>query len=857
MDFRTTTMEWFRRLLYFMNRRKLERELQEEMKAHREMMSKPRDFGNMLRLREESQDMWGWAWLDDFQRDCVYAFRSLTRTPVFTLASILMLAVGIGLNLTVFQVGNTFFLQPLPLKALDSLVRFDRKSPRFQRNTIPYEAIRFISTHQTVLSDVMMKSKTTVRWSDDVQAQPVAFVSSNWFSGLGYGAIQGRALSEGIDDLPGAPPAIVISEWFWKQKLGGVPGVVGSMTKLNDRTATIVGIVPGNVEEFSPTAARIWLPIEQISYFIPGSDFRTRWDTGPEMYARLKAGVSPAFARDTLRPVMADLASQRADAIQSGEWLEPFSGRVRFEDPARSRGDQMRLLSFSLLAGLTLLVACANLGNLVLSRNLARMQEIRIRMALGASRSKVLRHLLAESVALAGLGCVGGLAVCSVAQRLFFLSIEVPFLPGLTMDWRMAAATLIIGLFTMATIGLMPAWRLSRKDEGAFAKSSLYVSTNRFSQTRMRNVLVGLQVMLSCVLLVVGGGLTREMRRAAASPRIAFETVAVMEVALDQFGIRNDAARAYWRGVEHVLAMSPEVERTSLVEFAPFGQTSEQGTYKKDAPGLSVIFNRVDASYFALFGIPVLAGRTFESNDDTQAVIISKRLAEKMYGGIDAVGKPFPKGNPNARVIGVVADAQTTGPKDNTSAQQYRPLSEDGFGNYRLVVRAKHDPRSLLPVFKTAARAGGSGVTPSIHLLRDDYERANRANRTVDLTIVAMALIALAIASLGIFGVVSYSVALRQKEFGIRLAIGANRRSIVALVLGNLLRPVLSGILLGIGVSVLARLVLGSIAITKTSEPLVLVGVVVIMLMVTGLATLLPTLRALRANAIDILRWDS
>jgi len=221
------------------------------------------------------------------------------------------------------------------------------------------------------------------------------------------------------------------------------------------------------------------------------------------------------------------------------------------------------------------------------------------------------------------------------------------------------------------------------------------------------------------------------------------------------------------------------------------------------------------------------------------------------------VGKPFPKGNPNARVVGVVADAQTTGPKDNTSAQQYRPLSEDSFGNYRLVVRAKHDPRSLLPVFKTAARAGGSGVTPSIHLLRDDYERANRANRTVDSTIVAMALIALAIASLGIFGVVSYFVALRQKEFGIRLAIGANRRSIVALVLGNLLRPVLSGILLGIGVSVLARLVLGSIAITKTSEPLVLVGVVVIMLMVTGLATLLPTLRALRANAIDILRWDS
>src|SRR4026207_2441737 len=177
MDFRTTTMEWFRRLLYFMNRRKLERELQEEMKAHREMMSKPKDFGNMLRLREESQDMWGWAWLDDFQRDCVCAFRSLRRTPVFTQASILMLAVGIGLNLTVFQLGNSFFLQPLPLRVLDSLVRFDGKSPRLQSTIVPYEAIQFIETHQALLSDVMMKAKTTVLWGDDVQAQPVAFVS--------------------------------------------------------------------------------------------------------------------------------------------------------------------------------------------------------------------------------------------------------------------------------------------------------------------------------------------------------------------------------------------------------------------------------------------------------------------------------------------------------------------------------------------------------------------------------------------------------------------------------------------------------------------------------------------------------
>jgi predicted permease len=850
-------MEWLRRLWYLINSRKLERELQEEMEAHREMMREPKDFGNTLRLREESRDVWGWNWLDDLQRDVAHAFRSLGRTPVFALASVVMLTVGIALNLTVFQLGNTFFLRPLLLKDLNSLVRFDRKSAQFQSNTIPYEAIQFIATHQNVLSNVMMKKRATVLWADDVQAQSVAFVSSNWFSSLGYGAIEGRVLSEGIDDLPGAAPAIVISEWFWKQKLGGIPGIVGSTTRINDRTATIVGIAPANAEEFTPSAARIWLPIEQISYFVPGNDLVTRWNTGPEMYARLKPGVSLGFARDALRPVMADVGSQRSDVFQNGEWLEPFSALTRFRDPAHSRGDQMLVLFLSLLAGMTLLVACANLGNLVLSRNIARLQEIRIRMALGASRSKVMRHLLAESALLAAVGCVGGLVVCSVTQRVFLLSIDTPFIPSMTMDWRMATVTLLVGLFATATIGLIPAWRLSRKDQGAL-KSSLYVSAGRFSQTRVRNVLVGLQVMLSCVLLVVGGLLIREMQSAAAAPRIAFENVVAMDVALDQFGIRGDAAREYWRNVVQVLSTSPEVDRVSILESVPFGQTSEYGTYKKDAPGLSVVSNSVDPNYFALFGIPVLAGRTFENGDDVQGgVIISKRLAERMYGGFDAVGKRFPKSNPFATVVGVVDDAQTTGPRDNTSAQRYRPLHTDGFGSYRLVVRAKRDPRSLLPVLKNAAHAGGANITPAIHFLRDDYERSDRANRTFDFTIVAMAFIALVIASFGIFGVVSYSVALRQKEFGIRQAIGANRRAIVALVLSNLLRPVIPAILLGVGISALARMVLGSFALMRTLDPFVLLGVVVLMLAITGLAALLPTLRALRADAIDVLRWDS
>ena len=849
-------MEWLRRVWYFMNRRKLERELQDEMDAHRAMMREPKAFGNTLRLREESRDIWGWNWLDDLRRDFSYSLRSLRRTPVFMLASIVMLGVGIGLNLTVFELGNAFFLSPLPLKDLDSLVRFDRKSPQYQTNKVPYPAIRFIAAHGSVLSDVMSREKTTMVWADDTRT-PGAFVSSNWFSGLGLDPIHGRVLSEGIDDLSGAAPAAVISEWFWKEKLGGNPGIVGSTTQINGRNATVVGIVRANIDEISPSAPRVWLPIEQLPYFMPGSDLQTRWDTGPEMYARLRPGVSPNIAREALRPVMTDLASQHPEAIRNTEWLEPFTGRTRFRDPVLARGDQMQVLFLSLLTGITLLVACANLGNLILSRNIGRFHEMGIRVALGASRATVMRHLLTESVLLTGFGCAGGLVLCTIALRAFTASVDLPFFSTLSLDWRTAVATLSVGLFTTASVGLMPAWRLSRKASGTSLKGSPYLSAHGLSQSRLRNVLVGLQVMCSFVLLVIGVLVVREMQRAASAPRLAFENVAAMEVALDQFGIRKDAAREYWRTVTRVLSTSPEVDRVSIVESVPFGQTSEQGSFKKDAPGLPVVSNRVDSNFFGLFGVSFLAGRTFDDSDDSQtSVIISRRLAEKMYGVVDVVGKPFPKTRPTATIVGVVADAQTMSPRDTSGAQRYSPLRPDDFGHYRLVVRAKRDPRVLLPVLKTAAQSADSNLVPGIHLIRSDYEQASRAGRTLDLMFVGMAFIALSIASFGVFGVVSYAVTSRQKEIGIRLAVGANRRAIVVLVLSDLIRFVVPAILLGAGASLLARTLLNNILLIGTLDPLVVSGVVVLMLATTGLAALFPTLRAVRADAINVLKPD-
>ena len=330
--------EWARRLWYLVNRRRFEDALRNEMDAHRERMQRPAKFGNVLKLREEARDAWGWKWLDDLGRDVRLSSRTLRRSPMFTVTSVLILSLAIGVNLAMFQMVNAALLRPLPLRDLSTLVRFDHRAPTFSSNGVPYPMAAFVDTHNTVLSAVMMRHRVEVAWGDlGEQRIDAAFVSANWFDELGASAARGRLLGH-VDAASDAGAAVVVSYDFWMRQLAGRPDVAGSTIRVNDQVATVVGVAGMNFPDVGLDLPSIWMPIAQAGQFIPGSRVGIDWTTGVEMFARVRPGISLETVRASLRTVLAGLREQEPTHVAADEWLEPAPGTARFLS-ARSAAD--------------------------------------------------------------------------------------------------------------------------------------------------------------------------------------------------------------------------------------------------------------------------------------------------------------------------------------------------------------------------------------------------------------------------------------------------------------------------------------------------------------------------------------
>ncbi len=376
------TGEWLRRIWYLLHRERLDRELGLEMEAHRELMGEPKEFGNSLRLREESRDVWGWNWIDDLWRDLRFGCRTLRHSLAFSVGAVLILGLGIGLNLATFQLLDTLFWSPPKLRDPASLVRFVWRTSMTGGSTVPYPVARVLAANSNALSAVLVRMDASdvggVVWADDTSPNlRASFVSANWFSEIDYRPLRGRVFQEGTDDAPDAPPVVVISRGLWTSRFNEDPSIVGTTVKINNRPATIVGVVPPNIVPGHDSA--FWMPVAQIDYFIPGTPVKTSWafqTNRAEIYGRLKSGVSLAVARDASRGVMDEVAVEHPDQMRPGGWLEPFSAVTYFRDTERAQRD---LISFTIAGGtltlLILLIACANLSNLMLSRTTNRLRD--------------------------------------------------------------------------------------------------------------------------------------------------------------------------------------------------------------------------------------------------------------------------------------------------------------------------------------------------------------------------------------------------------------------------------------------------------------------------------------------------
>jgi len=358
--------ELWRRLYFLINRRRLERELAEEMAAHRDMMSTElrTEFGNALRLREESRDAWGWMWLDRLGQDLRYGVRMLRKSPLFTLAAIGVLALGIGVNIGAFQLFNLLLLKPLPVREPETIYSFSRCNQNNISNGIPYPEVEFLRKNGAPLAALIAIKGGELSWEDSATDRVHAqFVSANYFTELGAGAAWGRTLSASIDENPSADPAVVLSYGFWQRRFGSDPSVVGKVIRLNKKPVTVAGVALFDFTGLQPDNIDLWAPIHRQPYLVEGSKLLIDYESGVLLYGRLKPGMSPRATEDSLRPFVTTLREQHPTIFWDGEFLQAQPGAYLAHV---EREAVLVLVMGAVLVLLVLVIACANLGNLQL-----------------------------------------------------------------------------------------------------------------------------------------------------------------------------------------------------------------------------------------------------------------------------------------------------------------------------------------------------------------------------------------------------------------------------------------------------------------------------------------------------------
>lgn len=826
--------ELWRRLHYLLNRSRLERDLDDEMAAHRAMKTagEPR-FGNVLKLREESRDVWGWAWWDHLVQDVTFAGRILRKSPVFTLTAIAVLALGVGVNIAGFQVLNSMAWRPLPVKDPDSLVRFYRRTERSTSSAVSYPAFRFYAGHNDVLVASMAVLSASVRLDDDTSRDvPVEFVSANYLSELGTLTAWGRLLDESFDAAPGAEPVIVVSHGLWQRRFGADPALVGRTIRVNGRQVKVAGIVAASFVGLTGRVPQAWMPIEQHPHTFPGSDVLTSpRDNNPvSFYARLKPGVRAPAAEAALKVTAAALRQHAPDAAWDGEWLQATAaGRYA---PLSSKAAPGVLIAGAFTT-ILLLASCANLAMLILARNLSREREISIRLSVGATRRRIVRQLLTESALLSFMGTGLGLVLSLILGKTAFGDAESFMQP--TLDIRVALFSFGIAGVATGLFGLVPALQAIRPKR---------------ARARARAILVATQVATGCTLLVVGGLLARGLQHVVSIP-LGFEYAEHITISPDLHsnGFKPAAAADYWTALRAALEQIPDVAGTTLVSLPPLGGLISSSQLQN---GGLVVRHHVDPMYFAVMRIPLLRGRNLSPGERGSAVV-SESLASALWPEEDPLGKL----HDGRTVVGVAGNARTIHLGDSSATEMYMAMDDEHLVTAALVVRVRADPSGRLAAIVAAARSIDARVAPAATLLRDEFDRRLRDARTMTVVVSVLGLLALTLASIGLAGLLSFSVSQRLREIGIRMALGARSTDVVQSVLRQFAWPVGFGLVGGLAAaaalsSVLRRELFG----LSHLDPISYIAAALLFAIVALLASARPLRRATRVDPTTALRVE-
>lgn len=838
--------EFLRRMYYLLNRKRLQSELENDMAAHREMLGENRkDFGNPAVLREQANSIWGWGWLERLLQDMRFGARMLRRSPSLAVTAILVLAIGIGVNVTAFNIIDVFFFKPLPVRDPHTLVRFTTQFPEGGSTEVAYPAAEFYAANSSAFSALIAQRWTNLTLSEkQTESLRAGVVSSNYFTELGAAASYGRLFLPQTDGQPDSPPVVILGQRFWQRHFGGDASVIGRTIHLNQRPATIIGITAYNFGGLDPEDSEqndVWITVLEEPYFAPQSKVLTSFDDADSrihMWARLQPGTTVKQAQQALLPLSQELVRQHPDILHQGEHLHALPGAYA------GNLDASDVPVLGLVAALFLLIlasACGNLGSLLMGHAATREREISIRLSLGATRMRILRQIMTENLLLALAGSAVGLFASWNVARVLVLWLGGPANFDFTPDWRVVSAAFAMGLLACLIFGLPSARQLSQQ---------------KTQTMRARNIFVATQIAASCVLLVLSSLLLRAMERAVGTdPGFNYRQTLTVDPALYAHGYKSSVAANYLQQAEARLQQIPGVECTALVRNPPLGHRASIQPIHAES-NFKAYFNQVGPTFFRALDIPLLQGRIFNQNEHDVAVV-SESFARKVWPGKDPLRQTHKLGNKQLTIVGVVGNARTIGFRDGNSVEMYLPLDDQQLTEAMILVKTTRRPEELSGTIAAVARSIDPVISPEIVLVKDSFKERVGMSGKITAAITAMGALALALAVVGLFGVVSYNVARRTREVGIRMALGATGSLVMRSILGRFLRPLLIALGAGTTLAVLASMVIRTELFgVSYLDPLSYASAILLLVATAALAAVIPARRALKVDPMVALRCE-
>jgi predicted permease len=882
--------EIWRRVGMLVRGEKFAGELEEEMRLHRELKEREliadgteaeearyaaaRAFGNTTALSESGHEAWGWRWLEDFAQDLRFGARMLRKNPGFTTTAVLTLALGIGANTAIFSVVNAVLLQPLPYRDPGRLVWADEYTPRMNDSAVANpEYTNWKLNNQSfaamaALGGGMPMNLTRVGKPEQVDS---AQVTPNLLATLGVQPAIGRAFSED-EGRPGGSLAAILTDGMWKRKFGADANIVGKGITLDQESYTIVGVLPPGFR----FPERGFKPEILVAFQLPPKvDWATTRMTLTQVIGRLKQGV-------TMEQANADLAtlSKQSDAAMPAMFAHVRDGLQVRTTELRDKlvGDVRPTLLILLVAvGVVLLIACVNIANLQLARTANRQKELAVRAAIGASRTRLLRQLLTEGGLIALLGGVLGLAGAAGGVRLLQLYAPENFLQveRIAMDRWVLLFTLAITCVTVALFGAIPSLRASQPDVDAKLKGGRPTATSGGGQRRLRGALAVCELALAVVLLTASGLLIRSfVLLSNVDPGFDARQVLTVVTVLPMNKYKEAVQRnAFFDEVLRKLNGMPGVRSAGVTTSLPLTNFDQERMFtlegQPDRPIAAVpavVAEDVSPRYFETLRVPLLAGRVFEERDaksNTHSVIINQAFVQKYLGKQEAVGKRMrlgPQGAPWETIVGVVGSVRRAKLDRGADPEIYLPHGRGGMPEILagFAVRTESDPGSLASAIRDVVQEVDP-EQPVFDVRTMEQRIADAASGTrFNATLLGFfGFVALALAAVGVYGVIAYSVAERTHEIGIRVALGASSGDVAGMVMGQGTAMTAAGLVLGLGGAMLATRYLASLLYGITPrDPVTLGGAAMTLGVVALAACYIPARRAMRVDPMVALRHE-